>query len=84
MNETRSADQAQDRYVSVMGHDLGTLYYALWQEVARSYEKWNEHVELFGTMATRVELLNNAAPTILPNSSRSSLGKHVAPHCMSH
>lgn len=58
----RSAEQALEHNVALMGEDLGRLYSALWQEVAWLYRKWEEYVTLFGTKPERIELLNQAAP----------------------
>ncbi|MFZ1965300.1 MAG: hypothetical protein WAU78_17860 [Roseiarcus sp.] len=54
--------QVKDEYVQRMGNPLGSLFSALWCELAWLHVKWGEYVELFGTDAKRVELLNRAAP----------------------
>jgi HEPN superfamily AbiU2-like protein len=51
-----------NRYIERMGDPLGTQFFALWQEVAWLHMKWAESVELFGSIPTRTELLNQAAP----------------------
>jgi hypothetical protein len=58
---TVTAEQARQQYVDAMGDELGTIYHALWNEVAWLYTKWEEYVELFGTKASRIELINQAA-----------------------
>lgn len=58
----RTADEACADAIRAMGQELGELYSALWQEVAWVHAKWEEHVVLFGTKESRVELLNRAAP----------------------
>jgi hypothetical protein len=47
-----------------MGDEIGTVYSALWQEVAWLHKKWSQYVELFGTNSERVDLLNRAAPSM--------------------
>jgi hypothetical protein len=58
---SRTAEEARQHYVAVMGEELGSLYHRLWNEVAWLYSKWEEYVELFGTKPTRIDLLNEAA-----------------------
>jgi hypothetical protein len=58
----RSAEETKKQHIVKMGELLGTQYSALWQEVAYLFMSWSEFVELFGTSANRVELLNRAAP----------------------
>jgi len=62
MGTTRSAEEAKQNYIAVMGEPLGSLFHALWQEVAWLHRKWDEYVELYGTKASRVDLINQAAP----------------------
>jgi hypothetical protein len=57
-----SVDEAKLERIRVMGQDLGPTYEALWQEVASVHATWADYVELFGTKASRVELLNKVAP----------------------
>jgi hypothetical protein len=59
----RTAAEAKLEYVERMGADLGCIYHALWQHIARVHQKWGEYVELFGQKPSRVELLNRAAPS---------------------
>lgn len=47
-----------------MGDEIGTVYSALWQEVAWIHQKWAQYVELFGTSSGRINLLNQAAPAM--------------------
>ena len=58
----RTAEAAKAEHVRLMGDDLGTIYSALWQEVAWVHGKWSDFVALFGTKESRVDLLNAAAP----------------------
>ena len=63
MATTRTAEQTKQYYVAKMGEKLGSLYYALWQEVCWLYAEWREYVEVYGTKASRIALLNEAAPS---------------------
>lgn len=45
-----------------MGEPLGALFHSLWQEVAWVHRRWREYVALYGDKASRVDLLNKAAP----------------------
>lgn len=54
---------AEAANIAAMGAEIGKIYSALWQEVARIHKKWNQYVELFGTSRERIELLNLAAPS---------------------
>lgn len=58
----RTADEAKAEHIRLMGEELGTIYCALWQEVAWVHAKWSDFVTLFGTKKSRVDLLNAAAP----------------------
>jgi hypothetical protein len=59
----QSADEIKNEAITKMGQALGEQYSALWQEVALLHVNWDEYVELFGTKPTRIELLNQAAPS---------------------
>jgi hypothetical protein len=59
---TRTAEQAKQNYIAVMGEPLGSLFHSLWQEVVWLFYQWREFEELFGKKS-RVELLNQAAPS---------------------
>jgi AbiU2 len=58
----RTAEEAKTANIEKMGEPLGTLFSALWQEVAVLHFHWQEYVELFGTKPERIDLLNRAAP----------------------
>jgi hypothetical protein len=62
MGSHKTADEVKKQHVEKMGDDLGSLFHALWNEVAWLYSKWDEYVELFGTKPSRIELLNKSAP----------------------
>ena len=57
----RTAAQVKERHIEIMGPELGSIYNALWNEVAWLFTNWQEYVELFGTKPSRIELLNRAA-----------------------
>ena len=57
----RTAEEVRQHHIEVMGDELGSLYHALWNELAWLYSKWGEYVELFGTKPSRIELVNRAA-----------------------
>lgn len=61
----RTAAQAKTDHIAKMGEEIGTIYSALWQEVAWIHEKWAQYVELFGTSPERIHLLNRAAPSMI-------------------
>lgn len=58
----KTAEEVKQHHVEQMGEDLGSLFHALWNEVAWLYSKWGEYVELFGTKPSRIDLMNKAAP----------------------
>ena len=55
--------EAKAHNIDKMGEQLGSLYSALWQEMAVSHLYWKEYLELFGTKPERTALLNRAAST---------------------
>lgn len=57
----KTAEEVKQHHIDVMGEDLGSLYNALWNELAWLYSKWGEYVELFGTKPSRIDLINSAA-----------------------
>ncbi|MHC4674500.1 MAG: AbiU2 domain-containing protein [Planctomycetota bacterium] len=61
MSTNRSAEEVKQHHVETMGEELGSLYHALWNELAWLYMKWGEYVEIFGSKPSRVELVNQAA-----------------------
>jgi AbiU2 len=62
MSNARSAEEAKLHYIEMMGEPLGTIFHALWQEIARLHTTWSQYVELYGTKAERVDILNDTAP----------------------
>lgn len=61
MSGYSTAEEVKQHHIDVMGEDLGSLYHALWNELAWLYSKWGEYVELFGTEPSRIGLINSAA-----------------------
>jgi hypothetical protein len=61
MSNHRTAEEVKQHHIEVMGDELGSLYHALWNELAWLYSKWEEYVELFGKKTSRIELINRAA-----------------------
>jgi hypothetical protein len=60
----RTADQTKANNIAKMGEAIGSVYTALWQEVAWIHKKWAQYVALFGTSPERIALLNKAAPSM--------------------
>ncbi len=58
----RTAAEAKQDYVSVMGDELGSIFNELQQRVVWLHWIWGEYVELFGNKSSRVDLLNSTAP----------------------
>lgn len=58
----QSAEQSKNENIRIMGDELGVVYSALWQELARLHQKWQQYVTLFGTTPERIALLNEVAP----------------------
>ena len=49
------------KWIGVMGKDLGSVYGALWNELVWLNWKWMEYVALFGENPSRIDLINQAA-----------------------
>ena len=58
-----TAEEIEQKYIHCMGKNLGEIFYAIWQEIASLSNKWNEYVTLFGTKPSRIDILNNSAPS---------------------
>jgi hypothetical protein len=58
-----TAEEAKKRNIDKMGEALGTQFSALWQELAVLHTYWAEYTSLFGTKPSRIELMNEAAPS---------------------
>jgi hypothetical protein len=57
----RTAAESKTHNIELMGHELGSQYAELWQEVAMIYERWGIYVQLYGSKPERVHLLNKVA-----------------------
>jgi hypothetical protein len=57
-----TAEESKQVHIDAMGQELGSLYDAMWQQVAWLHTKWEQYVELYGTKESRLTLLNQAAP----------------------
>lgn len=57
--KTTSAD-IQKKHIEVLGQELGSIYTALYNEVAWLHLQWDEYMKLFGEKH-RVEILNKSA-----------------------
>lgn len=59
----RTAAEAKAENIAVMGMELGSVYSQLWQEVAWIHRNWAHYKELFGEKSSRIDLLNEVAPS---------------------
>ncbi len=59
----RTAAEAKAANIAAMGSELGAVYSQLWQEVAWIHRNWAHYKELFGEKSSRIELLNEVAPS---------------------
>jgi len=55
-------DQVKIEYIDKMGKMLGSLFYALWEDVVWLHAKWQEYRKLYGTKPERIDILNKSAP----------------------
>lgn len=62
MSKIIPEEDVKSNYISKMGVDLGTPYFALWKEIANLYDTWSEYVALYGTDKTSVKEMNIVAP----------------------
>lgn len=77
----REPDEILQNHINSMGKKFGTYFNALWNEVAWLYTKWSEYVELFGKNPSRIDLLNDVAPTffhIIQESLFRDILLHIA------
>jgi len=79
MASERTAAEARADHIAKMGDEIGLIYDALWQELARVHKKWAEYVSLFGTSSTRIDLLNKVAPSLF-RTVQDSLWEDVLLH----
>lgn len=57
MGQHRTAKETEDAYLAQMGEKLGSVFYALYQEVSWIHARWLEYRKLFAEKET-VDLLN--------------------------
>lgn len=62
MGEELTHEQVEQRYITLMGQELGTIYTRLWNECVWLFWRWDDYVVLFGTSEERLNKLNEAAP----------------------
>lgn len=58
----RTASQARQSNIELMGSELGSVYSDLWQQVAWLHVKWREFTALYGSKPERIQVLNESAP----------------------
>jgi hypothetical protein len=61
VSRTSSAAETKAEYVTVMGPELGPIFYALYNELSWLHIRWRQYLQLFGEKPSRVDLLNGAA-----------------------
>lgn len=79
MERIQSGEQLKDEYTSYMGEELGSVFHALWNEVAWLHLKWAEYEELYGKSQERVDLLNEVSPQFF-RIVQDSLGDEILLH----
>lgn len=62
MGEELTHEQVEQRYIALMGDELGEIYTRLWNECVWLFWRWDDYVVLFGTSEERLNKLNEAAP----------------------
>jgi hypothetical protein len=62
MGKFHTEQQVNDRYIQVMGPQLGEQFHALWKRTAWVYDRWETYMALFGHSPERVVFLNSTAP----------------------
>tara|TARA_R110000868_G_scaffold217433_4_gene467525 strand:- start:5 stop:646 length:642 start_codon:yes stop_codon:yes gene_type:complete len=58
---TRSMEEVRADYISSMGQDLGTSFYAIYIELVELHVIWQQYRQLFGDSTGTIELLNRTA-----------------------
>lgn len=56
-----TAEEVRQQHISVLGPELGTLFYYLYNQCAWLHVKWRQFVDLYGTDQERIDVLNQAA-----------------------
>lgn len=60
---TQTADEFKKNMTDILGDDFGSFLYVIYNEIAWLSLKWNEYGQLFAMKETRIELLNQSAPS---------------------
>ncbi len=60
---TQTADEFKKSMTDILGNDFGSFLYVIYNEIAWLSLKWSEYCQLFAMKETRIELLNQSAPS---------------------
>jgi hypothetical protein len=77
----RTAEEAKAEHIRLMGDGLGTVYAALWQEVAWVYGKWSDFVTVFGTKGIESRSPEFRCARVLQTDTRLDLGECASAYC---
>ena len=61
MNSSDSQQETQDNLISLMGVELGRLFYAMQKELVWLHVIWQEYRVLYGTSPAQLQIANRAA-----------------------
>jgi hypothetical protein len=61
MQRPKTPNKTCDEYIALMGEQLGSEFYALFNETMWLIQRWNQYQILFATKPERVKLANDAA-----------------------
>jgi chlorite dismutase len=54
--------EIKDNFLSCMGNELGTSFFAMYKELVWTSKKWEEYQDLFTTNSERIKIVNQSAP----------------------
>src|SRR5690606_4765056 len=57
-----SAETTKSQMIEKMGHEFGSMFFVLYNEISWLTFQWIEFKELYGSKESRIELMNEAAP----------------------
>lgn len=60
---SQTADEFKKNMTDVLGDDFGSFLYVIYNQIAWLSLKWDEYCQLFAIKETRIELLNQSAPS---------------------
>ena len=63
MGTNQSAEEILKERITIMRDEMGTLYHSINNQFLWILSKWIEYKELFAAKESRIELLNNTAPS---------------------